>query len=423
MPKGKVTEVRLWGVLAGYAYWGREDGCARFQYDKSFLDKGYDIAPLTMPLSDRTFAFDSLNKETYQGLPGVLSDSLPDSYGHSLIDVWLAGNKIPKNEFTPLDRLCYVGKRGMGALEYQPAVNKTDVNEAIDVDLLSSLATEILSRRENLHVDLSDTGLRELLSVGTSAGGARPKATVGLNDSTGEIRSGQLDLPKEYTYWIIKFDTETEKKRGYCRIEYAYHEMAEACGIEMTECRLLDTGSKAHFMTRRFDRTDEGKMHMQTLCALAHYDYKVPGKYSYEEMLGVMRRLKMTYEDVEQIFRRMVFNVIMRNQDDHTKNFSFLMGKNGRWRLSPAYDVTYAFDPNNYWTNQHQMSVNGKVRDINRNDLMEFARNAGTRDADDVIETTLSVAAEWKEYAGMSAVPKGTADFIGSKLLSDRNLS
>jgi len=417
MAKTKGTEIRLWGITVGYAYWDDRQRCARFQYSSSFLDKGYDVAPITLPLSDRIFTFNSLNRETYHGLPGMLADSLPDNYGNALIDVWLARNVIPQSEFTPLDRLCYVGKRGMGALEYHPLLRNGDVDELVDADTLSSLAEDVLRQRDGIRTDLSEKGLNELLSVGTSAGGARPKATVSLNESTNEIRSGQLDLPKGYDYWIIKFDTETENKTGYCRIEHAYYGMAKACGIEMTECRLLDTGSKAHFMTKRFDRVDGEKIHMQTLCALAHYDYKDPRRHSYEDMLGVMRRLRMQYGDTDQVFRRMVFNVIMRNQDDHTKNFSFLMGKDGKWRLSPAYDVTYAYDPSNYWTNEHQMSVNGRFSDICMNDLKDFAHNAGIKNPDDIIDMMLSVASEWDSYAKLSGVPKGTSEAVGRSLL------
>jgi len=413
----KMTEVRLWDNVVGYAYWNKERASAHFQYDPSFLNRGYDVAPLTMPLSGRTYTFDPLNRETYCGLSGMMADSLPDSYGNTLIDIWLADNKISKSEFTPLDRLCYVGKRGMGALEYHPAVGRENVNDPVDTDTLSSLASDILQLKENFRADLSDTGLQELLSVGTSAGGARAKATVALNESTGDIRSGQIDLPDEYTYWIIKFDTEAEKKRGYCRIEYAYHEMAVACGINMTECRLLDTGEKAHFMTKRFDREGNEKVHMQTLCAMAHYDYKIPGKYSYEETAGVMRRLRMSYDDIEQIFKRMAFNVIMRNQDDHTKNFSFLMKKDGKWRLSPAYDITYAFDPDNYWIHRHQMSVNGKLEKIEEKDMMAFANNIGIKDPGDIIDGTLSVASEWKEYAKLSGVPERTISVIDAALM------
>ena len=417
MSEERMTEVRLWNTLVGHAYWNKKQQCANFQYDPSFLDKRYDPAPLTMPLSNRAFSFDYLNRDTYHGLPGMLSDSLPDSYGDLLIDLWLSGRNIPKSEFTPLERLCYIGKRGMGALEYLPAVGNTDMDRQVDVDALSSLASDIMLQRENIHADLSDKGLQELLSIGTSAGGTRPKATVGINEHTGEIRSGQLNLPADFTYWIVKFDTETEKKRGYCRIEHAYYEMAKACEIDMTECRLYDTGNKAHFMTRRFDRAGGEKLHMQTLCALAHYDNKIPGKYSYEEMLGVMRRLRMPYEDMEQVFGRMVFNVIMRNQDDHTKNFSFLMGKDGGWRLSPAYDVTFAFSPQNYWIRQHQMSVNGKLQNIDRKDMKEFAYNNGIKNPDDVIETILSVASDWEEYARLSAVPKEMTEAIRQSLL------
>ena len=412
------TEIRLWGTPVGYAYWDEQQRCAQFQYDPSFLDKRYEVSPITMPLSDRTFTFDTLNRKTYQGLPGMLADSLPDSYGNMLIDIWLLKNNIPQSEFTPLDRLCYIGKRGMGALEYYPLLKNGDIDDPVDVDLLSSLAAEVLKQRENIHTDLSDKGLSELLSMGTSAGGARPKATIALNESTGEIRSGQVDLPNGFEYWILKFDTEDGEKIGYCRIEHAYYEMAKACGIEMTECRLLDTGKKTHFMTKRFDRVDGEKIHMQTLCALANYDYKDPRNYSYEEMLGIMRIMHMPYGDIDQMFRRMIFNVIMRNQDDHTKNFSFLMGKKGKWKLSPAYDVTYACDPGNYWTNQHQMSVKGRFRDIGRDDMKEFAHNAGIKDPDDVIDTVLSIASEWRSYAKLSDVPERTAEAVGRSLLT-----
>jgi len=415
--RGNITEVRLWDTPIGYAHWDEKGQCARFQYDPSFLKNGYDLSPVTMPLSGRSFMFDSLNRETYHGLPGLLADSLPDDYGNTLIDIWLSGNNIPKSEFTPLDRLCYIGKRGMGALEYRPAVKRTDTDGPIDIDMMSLLAANVLRQRESIRADLNDAGLQELLSVGTSAGGARAKATVGLNESTGEVRSGQLDLPKGYTYWMIKFDTETEKKKGYCRIEHAYYEMASDCGIRMTECRLLDTGSKAHFMTERFDRKGNEKVHMQTLCALAHYDLKVPGRHSYEEMAGVMRMLHMQYDDIEQMFTRMVFNVIMRNQDDHTKNFSFLMDKKGRWRLSPAYDITYAYDPDNYWTNRHQMSVNGRLEGIGRDDIKKFAQNVGIKDPDDIIDMILSTASEWKGYAKLSGVPADTTEAVEKVLL------
>jgi serine/threonine-protein kinase HipA len=261
--------------------------------------------------------------------------------------------------------------------------------------------------------------LQELLSVGTSAGGARAKAVIGVNDA-GDVRSGQAELPSGYSHWLIKFDTEHgNEKKGYCRIEYAYYEMAKECGIDISECRLLEIGEKAHFMTKRFDRIGTEKLHSQTLCALAHFDFMVPGKHSYEETMNIMRHLRMPYHDQEQLFRRMAFNVIMRNQDDHTKNFSFLLKEMGEWRLSPAYDVTYAFSPDNYWIRMHQMSVNGKLENITRKDLTEFAHRMNIRNAKDVIDTITSAATEWKRYAKLSGVPDKTAERIDRVLLKD----
>jgi len=380
------------------------------------VEDGYDIAPLMMPLASRPYKFGSLGRETFNGLPGMLSDSLPDAYGRALIDLWIAENKIRASEFTPLDRLCYVGKRGMGALEYEPAVGKA-YDGRIDVNKLAELAANILYQREEMAISLSSEGLQELLSVGTSAGGARAKAVIGVNKS-GEIRSGQTELPEGYSHWLIKFDTEPDnaERKGYCRIEHAYYEMAKDCGIDMTECRLLEIGGKAHFMTKRFDRVGKEKVHCQTLCALAHYDFKSPGMFSYESMLSIMRRLNMPYPDQEQAFRRMVFNVIMRNQDDHTKNFSFLLRKDSGWRLSPAYDVTYAFDPLNYWMQRHQMSVNGKTEGITRRDLTEFAYRMNIKNAEDIIDTVASTASEWRRYAASSGVPEKTIEKIDRTL-------
>ena len=417
--KNRITRIILWGKTAGYARWDPKNRCAVFEYDPAFIDAGRGIAPLMMPPTSRPYMFGSLSRETYNGLPGMLSDSLPDRYGNRLIDLWVAENKIPTEEFTPLDRLCYVGKRGMGALEYEPVIGKT-YDGRIDVNKLSDLAADVLRMRENIRSDLTSEGLQELLSVGTSAGGARAKAVIGVNAS-GEIRSGQAELPSGYSHWLIKFDTEPDggEKKGYCRIEYAYHEMAKACGIDMTECRLLEIGTKAHFMTKRFDRNGKEKIHSQTLCALAHFDFMVPGKHSYEETMNIMRHLRMPYHDQEQLFRRMVFNVIMRNQDDHTKNFSFLLKEGGEWRLSPAYDVAYAFDPENRWTRMHQLSVNGKLDNITRKDLTEFAHRTDIRNADDIIDTITSAAAEWERYAGGSGVPERTTEKIGRVLLKE----
>ncbi|MDR2866782.1 MAG: type II toxin-antitoxin system HipA family toxin [Methanomassiliicoccaceae archaeon] len=415
----RITQVKIWGRTAGYAWWDRKEMCAVFEYDPKFADDGTEIAPLTMPLSTRPYRFRSLSRETFQGLPGMLSDSLPDAYGSTLIDRWIAQNNIDRSEFTPLDRLCYIGRRGMGALEYEPAAGD-GYDGAIDVNKLSDLAAEVLRQRDGMRTDASPEGIHKLLSVGTSAGGARAKAVIGMSVA-GDIRSGQTELPEGYSHWLIKFDTEPSgaEKRGYCRIEHAYYEMAKECGIDMTECRLLETDDKAHFITRRFDRTGKEKAHIQTLCALAHFDFKVPGKHSYEEMMQMMRHLRMPYPDLEQTFRRMVFNVIMRNNDDHTKNFSFILRENGEWRTAPAYDVTYAYDPANYWIQRHQMSVCGKTREITRKDIMRVAHDAGIRGAADITDTVLSTAAEWTSYARSSGVPERMTERIDKALLKD----
>jgi len=409
--------VNIWGETIGIASWDEKRQCATFRYGPSYLDKGAEISPLMMRLSPRTYAFDSLNRETFHGLPGLLSDSIPDAFGNALIDVWLGQKGIPISKFTPLDRLCYIGKRGMGALEYEPSEDDAK-DDGIDVNLLASLAQDVLQRREALETELNKEGMEKLITVGTSAGGARAKAVVAVNESTMEVRSGQLTLPSEFSHWLIKFDTEpADKKKGYCKIEYAYHKMAVDCGIDMSECRLLEIDGKAHFMTRRFDRIGIEKVHTQTLCAFGHMDFKVPGKHSYEEVFGIMRRLRLPYKDQEQLFRRMVFNAIMKNCDDHTKNTSFMLRRGSDWRLAPAYDVTYAYDPSNFWIRRHQMSINGKLEDITRKDLTDTAYAAGIKNADDIIDSTLSVAAEWNEYAKDAGIDGNVVETIGKRHL------
>jgi Uncharacterized protein related to capsule biosynthesis enzymes len=409
--------VNIWGETIGIASWDEKRQCATFRYGPSYLDKGAEISPLMMRLSPRTYAFDSLNRETFHGLPGLLSDSIPDAFGNALIDVWLGQKGIPISKFTPLDRLCYIGKRGMGALEYEPSEDDAK-DDGIDVNLLASLAQDVLQRREALETELNKEGMEKLITVGTSAGGARAKAVVAVNESTMEVRSGQLTLPSEFSHWLIKFDTEpADKKKGYCKIEYAYHKMAVDCGIYMSECRLLEIDGKAHFMTRRFDRIGIEKVHTQTLCAFGHMDFKVPGKHSYEEVFGIMRRLRLPYKDQEQLFRRMVFNAIMKNCDDHTKNVSFMLRRDGDWRLAPAYDVTYAYDPSNFWIRRHQMSINGKLEDVTRKDLTDTAYSAGIKNADDIIDSTLSVAAEWNEYAKDAGIDGNVVETIGKRHL------
>lgn len=413
------VKVNLWGETIGLASWNEMTRCATFQYTPDAISDGRELSPIVMPLSKEPYLFDGLNRDTYHGLPGLLADSLPDRFGESLIDLWLDRNGIGREEFNPLDRLCYLGRRGMGALEYQPASNVGDGISDVDVDRLSILATRVLKDREGFSTELSDDGIEQLISLGTSAGGARAKAIVALDERTGEIRSGQTNQPERFYQWIIKFDTDSGAEKGFCRTEYAYHQMAKDCGIVMTDCRLLETESGSHFMTKRFDRIGTEKVHMQTLCALAHFDNRSAGRYSYEQLFMVMRMLRLPYMDQEQMFRRTVFNMVMRNNDDHTKNFSFILRKGNGWRLSPAYDLTFAYTPGNLWIGRHQMTMNGKVDGIDRKDIYKFAHDVGIRNHVDIIDKIVEVASEWGSYAEENRVPKQYAKRIEDSLLKE----
>lgn len=412
------VKVNLWGETIGLASWNEMTRCATFQYTPDAIDDGSELSPIVMPLSKELYLFDGLNRDTYHGLPGLLADSLPDRFGESLIDLWLDRNGIGRADFNPLDRLCYVGRRGMGALEYEPASNVRDDISDVDVDRLSLLATRVLKEREGFSMELSDDGIEQLISLGTSAGGARAKAIVALDEKTGEIRSGQIDQPDRFSQWIIKFDTESGTEKGFCRTEYAYHQMAKDCGMEMTDCRLLETERGSHFMTKRFDRIGAEKVHMQTLCSLAHFDNRSAGRYSYEQLFMVMRMLRLPYVDQEQMFRRAVFNIVMRNNDDHTKNFSFLLRKGKAWRLSPAYDLTFAYSPGNLWIGRHQMTMNGKVDGIDRKDINKFAHDVGIRNHVDIVDKIVAVASDWGSYAEENKVPKQYAKRIEDSLLT-----
>ncbi|HHG85683.1 MAG TPA: type II toxin-antitoxin system HipA family toxin, partial [Bacteroidetes bacterium] len=380
--------IKLWGETVGAVIWQASQQIATFEFDPSFIRKGLDLAPVQMPLAElqggsRIFSFPGLPQETFKGLPGLLADSLPDRFGNQVIDAWLARQGRSPASFHPVERLCYTGRRGMGALEFEPARQTSSRNASfsVDLDAMVALVGEILSQREQLEVDLSEDpgdGLNDILRVGTSAGGARAKAILAIHDTSGKIRSGQVDAPKGYSHWMIKFDgvnnATLSDPKGYGRIEYAYFLMATAAGIQMSPCKLLQEGGRAHFMTKRFDRNHNQKLHMQTLCAIAHFDYNDPNSFAYEQAFQVMRQMRLPYPEAEQLYIRMIFNVIARNQDDHTKNISFLMDPKGKWTLSPAYDVTYAFDPNNKWLRRHQLSVNGKREGIILEDLLAVAR-------------------------------------------------
>ena len=409
-----VARVNMFGRPVGTFRWDERYQVAQFEYDHSFVGMGLEPSPLMMPVREgRVYSFAGLNRETFMGLPGMLADSLPDTYGRALFDRWLA--LTGRTSSNPIESLCFLGKRCMGALEFEPAID-TGYNpeQRFEIDSLVDVAREALSGKEAFGVNLNDdrkAAIAEILRLGTSAGGQRAKALIAYNKTTGEVRSGQVDAPEGFDYYLIKLDGVSEKAgfretENYGRLEYSFYQLAKACGIEMTECSLLEENGRAHFLTKRFDRENGRKVHMQTLCGMAHYDFRLLRGYSYEQAFNVMRALRLTYAEAREMFRRMVFNVAVRNQDDHTKNISFLMGEDGKWRLSPAYDMGYAYNPQGGWTSQHQMSINGKFDGITRSDLLSFASANGIKDAAEVIDQVLNSTARWPEMAREVGVPE-----------------
>jgi serine/threonine-protein kinase HipA len=380
-----------------------------------------------MPLQDlvqgqRIFSFPTLAKTTFKGLPGLVSDSLPDRYGNNLLDAWIASQGRDPESVNPVERLCYTGKRGMGALEFEPAnhPNAKEASSPLEISELVKLAKMVLEQRKDVKVNLRKSksdALLDIIRVGTSAGGARAKAIIAYNEKSGEVRSGQVDAPKGFVQWLIKFDGVTNAAlgdpKGFGRIEYAYHKMAVACGITMMPCRLLEENGRAHFMTKRFDRENNEKLHMQTLCAIAHFDYNDSNTYSYEQAFQVMRQMLLPHSDAKQLFTRMVFNIIARNQDDHTKNISFLMDQGGHWKLSPAYDITNANDPANKWMSRHQMSVNGKRDKFTRRDLEAVAKEMNIKKPGEIIDQVASGVADWFKFAKEAGMDKAQIVSIG----------
>ena len=408
-----IAEVKLWGKRIGAAAWDEKKNIANFEYDPRFIKSGIEISPITMPLSNQIYSFPVLKTNAFHGLPGLLSDSLPDKFGNALIDAWIAKEGRFPESFNPVERLCYIGKRGMGALEFKPSQGpKSSALNNINIESLVELASEILSKRNAFKSSFSTSSrkkaLQDILKVGTSAGGARAKAVIAWNSETHEVRSGHITEPG-FSHWILKFDgvsgnndKEFEDAKGFGLIEYTYYKMALEAGIQMSECRLLRENGRNHFMTKRFDRTNKGeKIHMQSLGALAHYDFNKAGAYSYEQAIQVMRKIKLSMIEIEEQFRRMVFNIMARNQDDHVKNIAFLMNKTGKWKLSPAFDVIYSYNPSGIWTNMHQMSVNGKRNRFNKNDFLEFAKTVSMKKgiAETIIENVQDAVSKWPKYA------------------------
>ena len=426
-----VGEVNLWGRTIGAVSLLEGEEVAAFEYDAQFAQSGIQVAPIVMPLSRRVYRFPELSRQTFLGLPGLLADSLPDNFGNALINAWLASQGRQPGAFNAIERLCYTGERGMGALEFAPAIGPQPRQPArIKVDKLVELASEVLTNRNNLQASFADedkaAALGDILRVGTSAGGARAKAVIAWNPGTNEVRSGQVKAGDGFEYWMLKFDgvsgnkdKELEDPKGYGVIEYAYYLMGQACGIDISECRLFEEGGRRHFMTRRFDRLPGGeKLHMQSLCALAHYDFNMAGAYSYEQALLVMRQLQLPMQAIEQQFRRMVFNIVARNQDDHVKNIAFLMDKKGRWSLSPAFDVTYSFNPAGAWTASHQMTMNGKREKFTTNDFKACAKAASMKRgrAETIIAEVQATVSRWRSFADEAGVPDAVCESIHQTL-------
>lgn len=427
-----VAEVKIWGELAGAVRWDSQQQLGYFQYDPRFLQKGWDLSPIKMPIAagSRIYSFPELGKgradteDTFKGLPGMLSDVLPDKYGNRLINIWLAQQGRPENSMNPVEKLCFIGSRGMGALEFEPPQIKTNKNSfSLELDSLVEVAKKMLNERESFLTNFDkdeEKAMMEILKIGTSAGGARPKAVIAYHPKTNEVRSGQGKVPKGFEHWLIKFDgvsgEQIGESSGWGRVEFAYYLMAKDCGIDISECQLLEENGRAHFMTKRFDRNKNVKHHIQSLCGLQHYDFNDMDGYSYEQVFQTMRLLRLTYPEAEQMFRRMVFNILATNYDDHSKNFSFILKKDEDWRLAPAYDLCFSFDETNHWVSKQTLSVNGKRLNITKDDLMTIAKDNSLKKGEKIIDDINSVVKSWDRYAKQAVVRNDLKERISQNL-------
>lgn len=426
--------VKIWGELAGAVAWDNTTGYATFEYDPKFKRKGWELAPIQMPVSESksSYNFPALRKksdpalDTFKGLPGLLADVLPDRYGNELINLWLARQGRPLDSMNPVETLCFIGTRGMGALEFEPTTLKESKRTfSVDIDSLVDIAGKMLTKKEAFVTNLQENeekAILEILRIGTSAGGARPKAVIAYNEKTGKVKSGQTNAPKGFEHWLLKLDGVSDVQlgasKGYGRVEMAYYNMAVACGIEMMPSRLLEENGRAHFMTKRFDREGGStKHHIQTFCAMKHFDYNLVTSFSYEQLFQTLRELKLSYPDAEQLFRRMVFNVMARNCDDHTKNFAFRLKKDGKWELAPAYDVCHAYQPKHQWVSQHALSINGKRTNITKDDLLTIGKSIKHKKAAETIEEISNTVSQWKTYADEVKVSPKLRDEIAATLI------
>lgn len=431
----KTAFVKIWGQTIGAVAWDEDQGLAIFEYEPKFKSNNIDLAPIKIPIksNQNIFSFPELRPaknseyDTFKGLPGLLADVLPDKYGNQLINIWLAQNGRPENSMNPIEQLCFIGTRGMGALEFEPTQLKSSKKSfQVEINSLVDIAQRMLDKREAFNTNINkdeQQAVMEILKIGTSAGGARPKAIIAYNKKTGQVRSGQTNSPKGFEHWLIKLDGVSDaqfgESKGYGRIEMAYYNMAKDCGINMMESELLEENGRAHFMTKRFDREKGSiKHHIQTFCAIQHYDFNEVRSYSYEQLFQTMRLLRLPYPDAEQMYRRMVFNVIAKNCDDHTKNFAFRLKEGSNWELSPAYDICHAYRPDSIWVSQHALSINGKRNRIEKDDLINFAKAMNIKKSAKIITEINSKVQNWNNYADKVDVNKKQRDSIRGTLLN-----
>jgi serine/threonine-protein kinase HipA len=429
-----VATIKIWNQVVGAVAWDAKNNIANFEYEPKFKNLNWDLSPLKMPLSSRQqiFSFPELRKnknsayDTFKGLPGLLADVLPDNYGNQLINKWLAQQGRTQNSMNPVEMLCFVGTRGMGALEFEPSTLQANKKTfAVEIDSLVDIAQKMLQKRNGFVTNLQrdeEKAISEILKIGTSAGGARPKAVIAYNQKTGEVKSGQTNAPKGFDHWLIKLDgvsnVQLGNSKGYGRVEMAYYNMATACGIHMMPCKLLEENGRAHFMTQRFDRQGgDVKHHIQTFCAMQHFDFNEINSFSYEQLFQTMRALHLDYPAMEQLFRRMVFNVLARNCDDHTKNFAFRLQKDGQWELAPAYDICHSYRPGSEWVSQHILSINNKQKDIEKKDLIAIANTINCKKAKLIIDEVSTTVNNWNTFAKETGVSTKMSKEIGKTLL------
>jgi serine/threonine-protein kinase HipA len=419
-----IVAVMLYGQLLGTAEWNDKKGVSAFQYSGKIINT-LEPSPIVMPTEARIFETNR-SHVNFHNLPYLLSDSMPDDFGNVMMKEWLKQRKLSIHDINPVERLTYVGKRGMGALEYIPANHRENDDNTVDITEIYDIARSVLkSKKKVVYPDLDKDSLLEILRIGSSVGGARAKALIALkrdaNNNIVEIRPGDILQPNDYSYWILKIDGANEHSlgegEGMGKIEFAYYQLARQAGIEISESTLHEENRRFHFLTKRFDRTDQGeKIHMQSFGALAGIDYRIQKAGSYETLFWVMRRLQLPYKQIEQQYRRMLFNVVARNHDDHVKNFSFLMNKDGKWQIAPAYDICFSYSPDGTWTNVHQSSINGKYDNFTKADLFDFAKKHGIKKSKSILEEVVSAVRQWPQIAAEIDIPREKIKYIHQHL-------